>query len=118
MDKIGDKFVLCGNKLGKWVVYCGNYDNVVCILVELLEGIMSIDSVSGVYVEGVLGGKLVSRDNPIPVNVIGGSVGGGGDSGGANISLPTDANGNVLMNLNAIGTDDSLGVDIKSSSAT
>ena len=56
------------------MVYYGNYDNVVCILVELVEGIMSIDSVSGVYVEGVLGGKLVSRDNPLPVNVIGGSV--------------------------------------------
>ena len=36
--------------------------------------VMSIDSVSGVYVEGVLGGKLVSRDNPLPVNVIGGSM--------------------------------------------
>ena len=35
---------------------------------------MSIDSVSGLYVEGVIGGRLVSRDNPIPVNVIGGSV--------------------------------------------
>ena len=79
---------------------------------------MGIDSVSGVYVEGVLGGKLVSRDNPIPVNVIGGSVGGGGDSGGANISLPTDDNGNVLMNLNAIGTSQSLGVNITGSSGT
>ena len=74
---------------------------------------MGIDSVSGVYVEGVLGGKLVSQDNPIPVNVIGGSVG-GGNSGGSDISLPTDANGNVLMNLNAIGTSDSLGVNIES----
>ena len=78
---------------------------------------MSIDSVSGLYVEGVIGGRLVSRDNPIPVNVIGGSVG-GGESGGSNISLPTDANGNVLMNLNAIRTSQSLGVNITGSSST
>ena len=77
-----------------------------------------IEKVSGVLVHPVNGSERVSVDNPLPVRVIGGSVGGGGDSGGSDISMPTDANGNVLVNVNAIGTSESLGVDIKSSSAT
>ena len=77
-----------------------------------------IEKVSGVLVHPVNGSERVSVDNPLPVKVIGGSIGGGGDNGGADISLPTDANGNVLVNVNAIGTSESLGVAIKSSSAT
>ena len=76
-----------------------------------------IEKVSGVLVHPVNGSERVSVDNPLPVQVIGGSIG-GGDSGGSDISMPTDANGNLLVNVNAIGTSDSLGVAIKSSSAT
>ena len=68
---------------------------------------------NGIAVRNVSGGNYVSDDNPLPVKVIGGGISeGGGSSGGADMSLPTDANGNVLMNLNAIGTDSSLGVNI------
>ena len=79
---------------------------------------MSSDSVriNGTPMVNVLGGKYVSRSNPLPVEVVGGNIGDGG--GGSDISLPQDANGNVLMNLNAIGTDQSLGVNITGSSAT
>jgi hypothetical protein len=70
--------------------------------------------INGHPMVNVLGGKYVSRSNPLPVEVVGGSVGGGGSSGGADMSLPTDANGNVLMNLNAIGTSQSLGVKLDS----
>ena len=73
-----------------------------------------IEKVSGVLVHNVNNGKRVSIDNPLPVQVIGGSVGGGCDSGGSDISMPTDSNGNVLVNVNAIGTSESLGVSIDS----
>jgi hypothetical protein len=70
---------------------------------------------NGIAVRNVSGGNYVSDDNPLPVKVIGGGISeGGGSSGGSDISLPTDANGNVLMNLNAIGTSQSLGVNIES----
>ena len=71
-----------------------------------------IEKVSGVLVHPVNGSERVSVDNPLPVRVIGGSVG-GGDSGGADMSLPTDGNGNVLVNVNAIGTSESLGVNLE-----
>ena len=68
-----------------------------------------IEKVSGVLVHPVNGSERVSVDNPLPVQVIGGSIG-----GGSYISMPTDANGNVLVNLNAIGSSESLGVSIDS----
>ena len=68
---------------------------------------------NGIAVRNVTGGNYVCDENPLPVKVIGGGISeGGGSSGGSDISLPTDDNGNVLMNLNAIGTSQSLGVNI------
>ena len=68
---------------------------------------------NGIAVRNVTGGNYVCDDNPLPVKVIGGGISeGGGSSGGSDISMPTDANGNVLVNVNAIGTSESLGVNI------
>ena len=68
---------------------------------------------NGIAVRNVTGGNYVCDDNPLPVKVIGGGISeGGGSGGGSDISLPTDDNGNVLMNLNAIGTSQSLGVNV------
>ena len=68
---------------------------------------------NGIAVRNVTGGNYVCDDNPLPVKVIGGGISdGSGSSGGSDISMPTDANGNVLVNVNAIGTSESLGVNI------
>ena len=68
---------------------------------------------NGIAVRNVTGGNYVCDENPLPVKVIGGGISeGGGSSGGSDISMPTDANGNVLVNVNAIGTSESLGVNI------